>query len=84
MNHFHFRNYVHFVYVTGIANSSFAMLHRTYFPILVDIIKMEIDYFEIETSSQFKLNLNICTMNAILVYIMLPFENSNKIPVLQR
>ena len=71
MNHFHFRNYVHFVYVTGISNSSFAMLHRTYFPILVDIIKMEIDYFEIRNfdtiQTQFKYLHNECDSSVYYV-----------------
>ena len=60
------------------------MLHNTYFPILVHIIKMEIEFFEIETLAEIKLYLYIGVVNAILVHVIIPFENSNKIPVLQR
>ena len=75
---------LHFEYVTGIYNFSFAMLHNTYLQILVYIIKMEIDFFEMEDSTELILNLCICMMNIILVHIIIPFENSNKIPGLQR
>ena len=60
------------------------MLHNTYFQILVHIIKMEIEFFDIETLAEIKLYLYIGVVNAILVHVIIPFENSNKIPVLQR
>ena len=60
------------------------MLHNTYFPILVYIIKMEIDFFEIESLTEVELYLYICMIIAIIEDIMIPFESSNKIPVLQR
>ena len=62
---FSFKNYIHLEYVTGIYNSSFAMLHNTYFPILVHIIKMEIEFFDIETLAEIKLYLYIGVVNAI-------------------
>ena len=60
------------------------MLHNTYFPILVYIIKMEIDFFEIKTLTEVELYLYICMMNEITEDMIIPFENSNKIPVLRR
>ena len=45
---------------------------------------MEIEFFDIETLAEIKLYLYTGVVNAILVHVIIPFENSNKIPVLQR